>query len=71
MLSFFASVWNWVKLLKAIWAAYLFIKGEIEEAQFNERIKEIKEGTDKAQTGELTDRLEGGQDVEDHFNRHV
>lgn len=71
MLALFGSIWGWIKFLRGLIQLVQFLADKIDEAQFNERMRKIKQGTDKAQNGELDDRLDGGQDVENGFNRHT
>lgn len=70
MLALLSSIWGWIKILRGLIQLIQFLAGQIEEAQFLDRLKKIKGATDKAQEGELDDRLDGGKEVEDGFNRH-
>jgi len=59
-----------IEAIKLFLWAFKFIKGEITEAAFRSRVKKIKKAGEKAGTGNLEERLQGGRDVEDNFNRH-
>jgi len=59
-----------IEIIKIFLWAVKYFKGEITEAIFNHKIKSIRKAIKKAGEGSLEDRLEGGQDVENNFNKH-
>lgn len=68
---FRADVKTIVMVLDLAIMAFKLLKGEIEQAIFNAHIDSINEAVAKAKQGKLEDRLKGGSDVEDNFNRHA
>jgi len=60
-----------IQLISVLITTIKWMQGTISLAQYNKRINKINTAIKKAQTGELPERLEGGKDVEDNFNRHA
>ena len=56
-------------VIKTIVLVYKFIYDKIEYSKFQKEIRAIRLAIKKAKTGSLNDRLEGGQDVQDNFDR--
>ena len=65
-----ANVKAVIEFIKLFLTFYSYVAGRIDQAVFHSRIEKIKTAVQKAQTGALADRLQGGSDVEDNFNRH-
>lgn len=51
--------------------AISYVFGAISRAVFAQRLEDIHKSVTKAKTGELEERLKGGQEVEDNFNKHT
>lgn len=60
-----------VMVLDLTIAAFKLLKGEIEQAVFIAQIEKINAAVQEAKQGKLEDRLKGGSDVEDNFNRNA
>jgi hypothetical protein len=60
-----------IYLLKTLVEALRYISGQINAIEFNTRLNKIEKAVNRAENGPtINDRMEGGRDVEDNFNRH-
>ena len=64
-----SNFWALVQILKALIDLFSFLTGKISQAQYHERLDDMQDAIKKATTGKLSDRLEGGREVEDQLNR--
>lgn len=60
-----------VEIIRIFLWAIKFFKGEIDEVIFKGHLKKIRKAIKRAKKGSLEERLKGGQDVEDNFNRRA
>lgn len=65
------NIWALIQLINTLVTAFQWLSGQIETAQFHSRMNSIKDAVAKAKQGKLEDRLKGGKDVQDNFNRHA
>jgi hypothetical protein len=60
-----------VFIAKAIINLILYMQGMIKRHEYESRISEMSKAIEKATTGDLDGRLEGGAEVEDMFNQNT
>lgn len=60
-----------IQLLMLLLETYRYIDGQVSTAIYYNKIRKIRDACRRAATGNIDDRLEGGQDVEDNFNNHT
>lgn len=60
-----------VKILEVLVIAISYVFGVISRVALEQRLDSIHKSVTKAKTGELEERLKGGKEVEDEWNRHV
>jgi hypothetical protein len=65
------NIWALIQLINTLVTAFQWLSGQIETAQFHSRMNSIKDAVAKAKQGKLEDRLKGGQELEDSFNRNA
>ena len=64
-----SNFWALVQILKALIDLFSYLTGKISQHQYHERLEEMQDSIKRATTGKLSDRLEGGREVEDQLNR--
>ena len=60
-----------IKFLLALKDLFFFLKGTIDEAQFNERMKKSRELVAQASAGSLEARLKAAKELQDEINKHA
>lgn len=65
------NFWTLIGLISRLWSAIEWVIGAITYAQYQARLSKIDENVKKAKAGKFEDRLEGGRELEEAFNRHV
>lgn len=66
-----SNFWALIQLINTLVTAFQWLSGQIETAQFHSRMAAIKDAVDRAKQGKLEDRLKGGKDLEDTWNRNT
>lgn len=65
------NFWAIIQLINTLVTAFQWLSGQIETAQLHSRMSSIKDAVDRAKQGKLEDRLEGGKELEDSWNRNA
>lgn len=66
-----SNLWALIQLINTLVTAFQWLSGQIETAKFHSRMEDIKNAVAKAKQGKLEDRLGGGKELEDSWNRNA
>jgi hypothetical protein len=58
-------------IIKALIQMFQFLTGKIKADDFHKSMDSMKASIEKASSGPLETRIEGGKEIEDQFNQHV